>query len=135
MLSQSSEYALRASLHLARAHPHALRVSDVADAIRAPRNYLSKILGSLVRVGVLESTRGPGGGFRLGRPAAEVCLAEIIEAFESIEERRCLIGRGRCGDKPACAAHSSWAPIADDVERYFADTTLADLLCSPRVLT
>src|SRR6188768_3085965 len=64
MLSQTIEYALRASLHIARSHPNSVRVTEIADATDAPRNYLAKILGQLARAGLLESTRGPTGGFR-----------------------------------------------------------------------
>jgi Rrf2 family protein len=128
MLSHTVEYALRATLFVARSHPQALPVMEIAEGIDAPRNYLAKILGELARIGVLESSRGPGGGFRLARAPEQVVLAHVVNAIDGTEERRCLLGRGRCGENPGCTAHARWAPIANDVDAFFGTTTLADLL-------
>jgi len=131
MLSQTVEYALRATLFVARAHPRPLPVGDIADAVEAPRGYLAKILSDLARNGILESSRGPGGGFRLAYDPAAFALADIIRALEGQEERRCLLGHGRCGDNPSCTAHARWAPIANQMDAFFGKTTLADLLYQP----
>lgn len=131
MLSQTVEYALRATLFVARSHPRSLPVGDIADAVEAPRGYLAKILSELARTGILESSRGPGGGFRLSRQPAEVVLADVVHALEGSHERRCLLGHGRCGDNPSCTAHARWAPIANQMDAFFGKTTLADLLHQP----
>jgi Rrf2 family transcriptional regulator, nitric oxide-sensitive transcriptional repressor len=131
MFSQTVEYALRATLFVARSHPRSLPVVDIADAVEAPRGYLAKILSELARTGVLESSRGPGGGFRLLRSPEEVVLADVVHAIDGTEERRCLLGHGRCGDNPSCTAHSRWAPIANEMDAFFGKTTLADLLHQP----
>ena len=131
MLSQTVEYALRATLHIARDFPQPMRVNDIAEAVDAPRTYLAKILGDLARAGVLESTRGPAGGFRLVRDPSLVTLAEVVLPLDGREERRCLLGRGKCGENPGCTAHVRWAPIAHDVDAFFGKTTLADLLHTP----
>lgn len=128
MLSQTVEYALRAAIHLARQPLEAARVNEVAEAIDAPPNYLAKILGQLARAGILESARGPTGGFRLAARTEDVHLSDIVAAFEKTEERRCLLGNGLCGQNPSCTVHTRWAPIAKSMDGFFADTTLADLL-------
>lgn len=130
MLSQTVEYALRAAIHIAREPLHPARVNEVAEAIDAPPNYLAKILGQLARAGILESARGPTGGFRLVGRTEDVHLSDIVGAFEKAEERRCLLGHGLCGQNPSCTVHSRWAPIAKSMDGFFADTTLADLLSS-----
>lgn len=128
MLSQTVEYALRATLYIGRDQTRAVRVNEVADAIDAPRNYLAKILGQLARAGILESTRGPAGGFRLGAPARDLALADVVSVFDVAERRRCLLGNGICGQNPSCTAHAAWAPIAKSMDGFFSHTTLADLL-------
>ena len=66
MLSQTAEYALRAVLYVAEhGDDRLVQVSEMARVLRIPRNYLSKIVHALVREGVLHSTRGKSGGFRL----------------------------------------------------------------------
>jgi Rrf2 family iron-sulfur cluster assembly transcriptional regulator len=125
------EYALRAALFVARGHPRPFPVGEIAAAVDAPRGYLAKILSELARTGVLESSRGPGGGFRLARDPDTLALADIVLAIEGSEERRCLLGRGKCGDDPGCTAHHRWAPIANQMDAFFGKTTLADLLHTP----
>jgi len=134
MLSQSVEYALRATLYVARSHPRALPVNDIAGGIDAPRGYLAKILSALVRAGILGSSRGPGGGFRLAKAENALALADIVQAIDGTEDRRCLLGRGKCGENPGCTAHARWAPIASEVDAFFGKTTLADLLHTPTPL-
>ena len=131
MLSQTVEYALRATLFMARSHPRSLPVGDIADAVDAPRGYLAKILGELARTGVLESSRGPGGGFRLSKQPDQLVLADVVRALDGADERRCLLGHGRCGENPACTAHARWTPIAHEMDAFFGNTTLADLLHQP----
>lgn len=131
MLSQTVEYALRATLVLARVHPKPLAVAEIASAIEAPRGYLAKILSDLARDRILESTRGPGGGFRLALDPAAFVLADVVRSIDGVEERRCLLGHGRCGDNPKCTAHPRWAPIAREMDAFFGNTTLADLLHQP----
>ena len=131
MLSQTVEYALRATLFVARSHPKSLPVTNIAEAVEAPRGYLAKILGELARYGVLESSRGPGGGFRLSKDPDRLALADVVQAIEGITPRRCLLGHGLCGNNPSCTAHTRWSPIANEMDAFFGKTTLADLLHTP----
>ncbi len=128
--SQTSTYALRAVLYLVREGSHRpLRVGEIAEAVDIPRNYLSKILHQLARAGVLTSSRGPKGGFELARPAAEVSLAHVIEPLEPVSaERPCLLGNTACSDESPCAAHHRWKHVADQMQAFFHDTTIAELL-------
>lgn len=129
ILSQTAVYALRATLCLAGTEPEErLRVDDIAARLDVPRNYLSKILHVLAREGVLESTRGPHGGFALARPAAELTLAEVVEPFDQLPEGSgCLLGRPECTDADPCAAHARWKGISRAVKDFFRQTSIADL--------
>ena len=130
MLNQTVEYALRAVIYVAREPSTSFRAADVATGITAPRNYIAKILSQLVRAGILESVRGPTGGFRLAGLPTTVRLADVVAAFGRSVERRCLLGHGVCGNNPSCGAHRRWAPIARTLDGFFADTTIADLLAT-----
>lgn len=130
IISQTAVYALRAAIHLAESEGDGLvRVDDIAEALDVPRNYLSKILHTLARGGLLRSTRGPGGGFRLAVPAEKLRLLDIVSNFDDMRERRtCLLGRGRCSDTNPCAVHTRWQDASREVRSFFQDTTLADLV-------
>lgn len=131
LLSQTSAYAVRAAVHLAgrEGEEGFVRVGEIAGALGVPRNYLSKILHQLARAGVLTSGRGPRGGFRLATAAADVTLAEIVEAVEpGVASRRCLLGRPECTDQNPCALHDRWRGLAHEIDGFLHETTLADLL-------
>lgn len=129
ILSQTATYALRAALCLAEAESKGpMRVDDIAERLDVPRNYLSKILHALARSGVLSSTRGPGGGFRLADAPEETTLAAIVEQFDDLPGvSGCLLGRDECSDEDPCAAHDSWKGVSASVRRFFLETSVADL--------
>jgi Rrf2 family protein len=130
LLSKTDQYALRAVLCLAQ-QPEGSRLGAgyIADRLGLPANYLSKILHSLARAGVLVSERGPRGGFGLARPAEELSLAEVIEPFNSLVQRRsCLLGREECSEESPCRLHSRWKSASDPVIEFFTRTAIADLI-------
>lgn len=129
-LFQTSEYALRAVLYIA-AHERAVQVGEIASAVGIPRNYLSKTLHRLARAGVLASTRGPSGGFRLAVAPEQLTLDGIIAPFADGREDRCLLGRGTCGEVVDCPVHARWHPVASQLRQFFATTTVAALLAPP----
>ena len=129
VISQTSEYALRAATVLAgRETEGPVDVAVLADLLKVPKNYLSKTLSQLGRAGVLESVRGKNGGFTLARPGADITLYQVVEPFERFEAtRRCLLGQAICSAKTACKAHAAWSAIGDSIVRFLRQTTLADL--------
>ena len=130
MISKTAEYALRAVLFLARTgETKPVPAADVARSLRLPENYLSKILHVLARSGVVTSERGRHGGFALARPSEGISLLEIVEPFDEMGARRqCLLGRPSCSDRSPCPAHARWAEVSDQVQDFFQDTTVADMV-------
>jgi Rrf2 family protein len=129
MLSQTAEYALRAALSMAEYPDEATRVGELARRLQVPQNYLSKTLHQLARAGILASTRGKHGGFRLARPPEEISLYEIVAPFERFEGKRpCLLGRSVCSDATPCAAHDRWKDVKARTNAFFQDTSLKDLI-------
>jgi Rrf2 family iron-sulfur cluster assembly transcriptional regulator len=96
------------------------------------RNYLSKTLHALAREGILQSTRGPGGGFQLAKAPAHLTLAEVVQPFLPLEGRACILGRGTCNDRTPCAAHLPWKPVKAEIQDFFGLTTIASLLETER---
>lgn len=129
MLSQTAEYALRAVLAIADDPEGQLGAAKLAELLGVPRNYLSKTLHQLARDGVLESTRGKSGGYRLARPAGRISLLDIVSLFDDITGRRvCLLGRPVCSDHSACTAHHKWKAVSERNATFFRETTVADLI-------
>lgn len=129
MLSKTAEYALRAVLYIAREKEgEPARANEIAEALAVPGNYLSKILHSLARAGILQSGRGPHGGFSLARPTTELVLADLLEALDpSFLRSECLLGMPTCSEETACAVHHRWKQVREPLHRFFRETTVADV--------
>lgn len=93
-----------------------------------PYPFLAKIMQTLIQHGLVESTRGPNGGVRLARPAAQITLREIVLALDGAAIfEACVLGLPGCGVEQPCPLHDQWAPARDRVRAMFEETTLADL--------
>lgn len=129
LLSSTTTYALRALAFLAeRPADEAILGRDLAELAGVPANYLSKILLSLKRAGVVEATRGLGGGYRLSRSASAVSLAEVRALFEppsSLPD--CLLGRPRCSDTDPCPVHERWSRVKAAYSDFLNETTVAEI--------
>lgn len=131
MLSQTSEHALRAVLYLAASgrENELIKIDEIVAELRIPRNALSKTLNVLARTGVLESERGPHGGFRLAVPADQLPLSRVIAPFDTIGQgRECLLGRVVCSDRAPCLAHATWKSVSEQMQDFFQKSTVADLV-------
>lgn len=94
----------------------------------APANYLGKLLQTLAGAGVLESRKGPGGGFRLARPAEEVTLLDIVEPLTDLGRwDGCILGMPICSDETACTLHHRWGEMRESYLNLLSTTVLADL--------
>ena len=128
MLSRTSEYALSALILLTqREKDWPIPGRDIAHETGVPQKYLSKILGDLVRVGVLEANRGKSGGFRLARSARKIRLHEALLPFERFEERRCPFGNKECSNDEPCLAHNEWKHVIETFQRFLQSTSVADV--------
>lgn len=133
MISRTAEYALRAVVHLAAREGEEISqtVVEIARGTRVPSGYLSKVLQSLSRAGLITSQRGLGGGFRLQKAARETSLYEVIQAVDPIERiRDCPLGLDAHGTN-LCPLHQRLDDAMALIEEQFRATTIADLLQTP----
>ena len=132
MFSSTTAYAVRALAHLADLPAdESVLGRDLATMAGVPANYLSKILLTLRRAGIVEATRGMGGGYRLSRPASAVTLAQVFELFDppsSLPD--CLLGRPRCSDDDPCPAHQRWCRVKAAYTEFLDETTVAEISAS-----
>lgn len=128
MISLTSEYALRAMIYLAQ-HSDRWPVSgkEIAAGAGIPAKYLSTILSNLVRDGVLESTRGKSGGFRMVKPSTKTYLIDVLAPFEQLDQRRCPFGNAQCGDDDPCLAHERWKKVVNSFHQFLVNTTVHDI--------
>jgi len=133
VISTTTEYAFRAMVSLA-ALPSGVpaTATQISVASGVPRNYLSKILGTLRRAGLVTGERGPHGGFKLSRPAQAITALEIVGQFENFDlRRRCILGGPLCAEPGGCEAHRRWTCVWTALDTFFNETTLAMLQTVP----
>jgi Rrf2 family protein len=136
MLSATSQYAMRALVHLAQSPKGASMLGrDLAKSADIPANFLAKILLILRNAGLVEATRGLGGGYRLAKDPDEITLMQVAELFEGINARPgCFLGEKHgCSDQKACTAHARWKSVCETYLQFMTMTTIADIgLKKPR---
>lgn len=133
MLSKTGRHAIRALAVLAELpNGKYLGANAIADVIGAPPNYLGKLLKRFAEEGLVISQKGLNGGFRLGRPAADITLLEVLDPVEDLSKwSGCVLGRPTCGDENPCKLHHRWKGVKTQYIEMLETTTLADLRESP----
>lgn len=127
-LTQTTGYAVRALGCLADGGAEFLMARQVSDCTGIPLPYLSKVLNTLAREGLIEAKRGYLGGFRLRRPASALSLLEVADAVEGPEWRNaCLLGLDRCHTEDPCPAHPFWERHRTEIEGELGRLTVADM--------
>ncbi|NLH99919.1 MAG: Rrf2 family transcriptional regulator [Chthonomonadales bacterium] len=131
LVSQTSEYALRAMVHLALADQRR-SVREIAEAAGIPTAYLGKVLKQLVRARLVSAKRGPGGGVALAEPADRITVYDIVNAVDPIEHvRRCPLGHVK-DELRLCPLHERIEGAIQHVEDIFRATTLHELVRDTR---
>lgn len=132
-LTRKGEYAIRGIIYLARQQPGKISlISEIAEAVDAPQTFLAKIFQNFAKQGIVNSYRGTGGGFTLGRPSSRITLREVVEAVEGpIVPNRCLTGSGRCGRDDTCLVHPVWRRVQSQITEILEGVTIENLANEP----
>jgi len=129
--SRSCEYALQATLYLSIRHNAGVgtvSLQEIAESQKIPSHFLSKILQSLVRHGLLMSTKGPRGGFRLINRPEDIRLLDIVSVIDGLEMfDRCGIGLRACSDDNPCPIHHEYKVIKSRIRQVLTTKSLAEL--------
>lgn len=117
LFSRACEYALRALVEMTR-HPEQQywSIQDLAKHTATPAPFLAKIFQTLVKCGILNSTKGRKGGFSFTRPVNKIFIMEIVESIDgSTLSNECALGLAMCNDASPCAFHGQWGKIRDTI--------------------
>ena len=130
MFSRTAEYALRAVAYLAeQGEPRT--VAQIAVATKVPPSYLSKVLQSLAKSGLVFSQRGLHGGFHLEKLTDQLCVFDIIQAVDPIQRiKTCPLDLPQHA-KSRCRLHQRMDDTLAQVELVFRQTTFAEVLETP----
>ena len=128
-LTTKGRYAVTAMLDLAlNADQGAISLADISRRQEISLPYLEQLFARLRRAGLVNSVRGPGGGYLLATPAADISIAQVIDAVdESVDATRCQ-GLSDCQQGDTCLTHHLWCDLSDQIRGFLDGITLGQLM-------
>lgn len=135
MISKKTKYGLKALIYLARKYDQGpILIADLAREERIPKKFLENILLSLKNSGILQSRKGRGGGYYLGRPPDKITFGQAVRVMEGpLAPVPCVSEMAyakctECGDELTCGIRLVMKDVRDEMARILDGTTLADVL-------
>jgi Rrf2 family transcriptional regulator, iron-sulfur cluster assembly transcription factor len=128
-LTTKGRFAVTAMIDLAmRQHNGPVTLAGISQRQKISLSYLEQLFGKLRRHELVESTRGPGGGYTLARPLRDVSVADIIFAVdEPLDATQCG-GKENCHDEGPCMTHELWANLNRKMLEYLDSVSLNELV-------
>lgn len=131
MFSKACEYGIKAATYIAL---HSLKnrrvnLQEIVDQIGSPIAFTAKILHQLARYNILESSKGPHGGFQIPKDKIkEIKLSEIVYAIDGDDiYESCGLGLAKCNANKPCPVHNKFAIIREDLKQMLQNTSLIEL--------
>lgn len=133
-LTTKGRYAVTAMLDIALHRSSGpVSVVDISERQDISSAYLEQLIGKLKRAGLLESVRGPGGGYQLGRGMDSISVSSVIRAVgEGVDATRCH-GSADCQDGAVCLTHDLWAELSHEIDGFLDGITLSALVARTEV--
>ena len=128
-LTTKGRYAVTAMLDLAIHYSDGpITLADISGRQGISLSYLEQLFSKLRKHGLVDSARGPGGGYRLSRPAVEIAVVEVITAVdEKVDATRCG-GKGNCQGEERCLTHELWTDLSSQIYDFLNNITLGELV-------
>ncbi|MDH5435792.1 MAG: Fe-S cluster assembly transcriptional regulator IscR, partial [Gammaproteobacteria bacterium] len=128
-LTTKGRYAVTAMLDLAIHYGQGpITLSDISQRQGISLSYLEQLFSRLRKQGLVDSARGPGGGYRLSREAADISIVEVINAVdEKVDVTKCA-GEGNCQDNDRCLTHELWMDLSTQIHDFLGGITLGNLV-------
>lgn len=131
MLSNTCKYAIRALIYIAvhAREGEKIGIRKIAEDLEIPMPFLGKILQQLARNKILSSTKGPHGGFGIGKDPSKISLYEVVNVIDSADAfDLCVIGLKNCNEQEIhCSLHEAYSPVREATRQIFRSTTIGDL--------
>jgi len=128
-LTTKGRYAVTAMLDLALHYKDGpITLADISKRQGISLSYLEQLFSRLRKQGLVDSTRGPGGGYRLSRSAHDIAVADVITAVdEKVETTRCG-GLSNCQDDQECLTHELWTELSRQIHNFLMGISLGQLV-------
>jgi Rrf2 family iron-sulfur cluster assembly transcriptional regulator len=128
-LTTKGRFAVTAMIDLAlRSGEGPVTLAGISERQKISLSYLEQLFGRLRRCSLVDSVRGPGGGYTLARPVEQITVADIIRAVdETIDATQCG-GKENCHDEDRCMTHDLWSTLNAKMYEYLSSVALSELV-------
>ncbi|MBN2866511.1 MAG: Fe-S cluster assembly transcription factor [Thiotrichales bacterium] len=128
-LTSKGRYAVTAMIDIAlNQNKGPITLSLISERQGISLSYLEQLFAKLKRAELVSSARGPGGGYRLSRPANEVTVSQIIHAVDEVIDARKCGGKANCHKGDECLSHELWTDLSDLIDTFLKSITLQTLI-------
>lgn len=128
-LTTKGRFAVTAMLDLAmRQGAGPVTLSGISDRQKISLSYLEQLFGKLRRFGLVESVRGPGGGYYLAKKMDDITMADIIRAVDETMDSTQCGGASNCHDEQECTTHELWTTLNVKILEYLSSIKLSQLV-------
>lgn len=127
MFNKETEYALRGLVYIQvqNSRDHKPGIPEIAKEVETPQFYMAKILQRLVKQGLVQSSKGRGGGFYFDKAKPELSLKEVIQFTEGNELfTSCAFGLNKCSDINPCPMHERYANIRESISQMVTEESI-----------
>ena len=130
IFSKKCELAIQATLYLsAFSNDNLINSEKISKELKAPKEFVSKVLQILTLSGIIGSKKGKDGGFFLAKDASDIKLIDIVEAIDGLESfKTCVLGFPNCSPNGIhCPVHEKWGKIREEALAMLSSETLEQL--------
>ncbi|MBD3754919.1 MAG: Fe-S cluster assembly transcription factor [Gammaproteobacteria bacterium] len=128
-LTSKGRYAVTAMIDIALNQQHGpITLSLISERQGISLSYLEQLFAKLKKADLVASARGPGGGYRLSRPADEISISDIIHAVDEVIDARKCGGKANCHGGDQCLSHELWSDLSILIDSFLGNITLQSLL-------
>lgn len=128
-LTTKSRYAVTAMLDIAyhnKGNP--ISLPEIADRQNISLSYLEQLFSRLKKSGLVESIKGPGGGYKLSKGADDIVISEVIQAVDEDLETTACNGKSNCHNNHQCISHNLWQDLGTEIKNFLSDITLQQVI-------
>ena len=128
-LTTKSRYAVTAMLDIAyhnKGNP--ISLPEIADRQNISLSYLEQLFSRLKKSGLVESIKGPGGGYMLSKGADDIVISEVIQAVDEDLETTACNGKSNCHNNHQCISHNLWQDLGIEIKNFLSDITLQQVI-------
>ena len=128
-LTTKSRYAVTAMLDIASHNTGSpISLPEISHRQNISLSYLEQLFSRLKKSGLVDSIKGPGGGYKLSKDANEIVISEVIQAVDEDLETTACNGKSNCHNNHQCISHNLWQDLGNEINNFLSDITLQQVI-------